>query len=93
MTKTIHDTLGNLPWLRANEAGIKALLPDTWTPVINLDGVRLGYGLKLLGVPWSGQEEFGKILFFLEHMGFLERNGLTVKKNPHSIFKITESKV
>ena len=90
MTKTIHDTLGSLSWLRVNEVGIKALLPDAWTPIINLDGVRLGSGLKLLGVDWRGQEEFGKILFFLEHIGFLERNGLTVKKNPHSIFKITE---
>lgn len=77
------DTLGNIDWLLANEDALKKLLPDTWTHVENLDGPRLAYGLKLLGVDWRSVQEFGRAMVFLERVGIMQRqNGYQVRANP-----------
>lgn len=83
----LQNTLGNEAWLKENEAKIKDLLPKTWTHVNNLNGLQLGFGLKLLGLDWRSEDEFGKTMLFLEKIGFILRDGMTVKRNPHSIFK------
>lgn len=83
----LHPTLGNPAWLRENEPKIKALLPDTWTHMENLSGISIGFGLKVLGVEWSSDEEFAKIMIFLERIGIMQRtNGYSVRANPDSIF-------
>ncbi len=82
----ILDTLGSDDWLRANEDKVKALLPETWTHVANLNGLQIGFGMKLLGIDWRSQNEFGRVMVFLERAGFVLRDGLTVKRNPRSVF-------
>lgn len=83
----LQDTLGNEAWVRANEDSIKDMMPDTWTHMKNLSCLQLGFKLKLLGIDWRSEAEFGKIMVYLEKIGLLLRDGMAVKKNPHSIFK------
>lgn len=95
-TETIKDryrpTLGNPEWLSAHEDRIKALLPSIWTHIENLAGapvLRLGFQLKLWGVPWRSTEEFGVVMEFFEWVGFLQRqNGYQVRANPSRVMPI-----
>jgi hypothetical protein len=80
------ETLGNNDWLRSNEGKIKSILPETWTHVGNLNCLQLGYKLKLIGIDWRSEEEFGKCMIFLERIGMLLRDGLTLKRNPKNLF-------
>jgi len=82
------DTLGNTQWLKQNETNIKALLPDVWTHMENLNGLKLAFGFKLVGIEWKSENEFGRIMLFLEKVGILQRtNGYQIRANPISIFK------
>jgi len=58
----MNKTLNNEAWLRANEAEIKEVLPDTWTHIANLSMIQIGFKLKLLGIDWRSEEEFGSIM-------------------------------
>lgn len=81
------ETLGNETWLKANEAKIKEMLPETWTHIGNLNGLKLGFHLKLIGVDWRSPDEFGRVMLFLEKAGMMQRqNGYQVRANPSSIF-------
>lgn len=83
-----QPTLGNADWLRKNEEGLRKLLPDTWTHMENLNALKIGFGLKVLGVDWRSEQEFGQIMVFLEKVGILQRqNGFSVRANHLSIFK------
>lgn len=84
---SLKDTLGNPQWLQKNEPAIRDLLPETWTHIENLNGLKLGFGLKVLGVDWRSQEEFCKVMVFLEKIGMMQRqNGFQVRANHRSIF-------
>lgn len=87
----LRKTLGNREWLTANETAIKSLLPVTWTLATNLDGPRLGFGLKLLGVDWSSADEFGLVMVFLEKVGLLQRRDYQVRANPSRVFPTVSS--
>lgn len=82
-----QETLGNVEWLKENESKLKEMLPETWTHIQNLNGLSLGFQLKLLGIDWRSEEEFGKVMVYLTKIGLLLQDGFTVKRNPHSIFK------
>ena len=78
--------LSNPIWLRENETKLKELLPETWTHVSNLNTLSVGLNLKLLGIDWRSDTEFGKVMVYLEKIGIMLRDGVLVKRNPHSIF-------
>lgn len=84
---SLIDTLGNEQWLCDNEDKIKAMLPETWTHAANLNGLQLGFRMKLLGIDWRSEDEFGSVMVYLERVGIMLRDGLTVKRNPNSVFK------
>lgn len=83
----IKDTLGNEVWVCRNEQKIKDLLPETWTHIQNLSAMKLGFEFKVLGIDWRTDDDFAKIMIFFEKVGILLRDGMTVKRNPNSIFK------
>jgi len=83
---SLQYTLGNENWLRTNENNVKALFPVMFTMIHNLDSIKLGADLKSLGVDWHSEKEFEMIMVFLEKLGFIIRNGQTVKRNPESTF-------
>lgn len=83
----LEPTLGSEEWLRNNEDALKKLLPDTWTHIHNVDGLKLGFGLKLLGVDWRSENEFARVLVYFERIGLLVRQGMTVKRNPLQRFQ------
>jgi len=76
----LQDTLGNRQWMEANADNIKAILPPTWTHISNIDGLQLGYGLKLLGIDWRSEDEFGKCMVFFERAGLIKRDGILIKR-------------
>ena len=76
----IQDTLGNQKWMEGNAAKVKALLPETWTHVANLNGLQIGFGLKLIGIDWRSENEFGRCMVFFERCGLMKRDGLLVKR-------------
>ena len=82
----LKETLGNIEWLRANEDAIKKLLPENWTHMENLNGLKLGYGMKLIGIDWRSEDQFGKVMLFLEKLGMMQRqNGYQVRANPSRV--------
>ena len=81
----LDQTLGNAAWLRRHEAAVKHLLPPTWTHVDQVNWLEMGFGLKLLGVDWRHEGTFSQVLARLEQLGLLQRDGLTIRRNPNSI--------
>lgn len=69
----LSSTLGNKEWLKINEEKIKASFPQSWTPMQDVDAVKIAYALKMVGVNWSSKQEFGRIMVFFEKIGFLLR--------------------
>ena len=81
-----HDTLFNHTWLKKNENAIKALMPETWTNIQNIDPIPLCFKLKVLGVDWRSENDFGSIMAFFVKLGFyLRDNGFLFKRNPNTV--------
>jgi hypothetical protein len=85
---SLQDTLGNQEWLKKNELKIKDALPETWTHLgnSNINGLQIGFQLKLIGIDWRSEDEFGCVMVFFEKIGLLLREGLLIKRNPNSVF-------
>jgi hypothetical protein len=83
---SLQHTIGDENWLKTNENAIKALFPETWTNIQNLNGTKLGSDLKALGIEWRSQAEFEMLMVFFEKMGFALREGKKVKRNQNPIF-------
>lgn len=83
---SLVDTLGNKQWLRDNEPKLREMLPETWTLATNLNGLQLGFRLKLIGVDWRSEDEFGRVMLFLEKVGIMQRRDYLVRRNPDSVF-------
>lgn len=77
---SLLDTLGNEKWMREHEAQLKAILPETWTHMANLDGPRIAFQLKPIGVDWRNADEFAKCMIFLERTGVMLRDGMLVRR-------------
>jgi hypothetical protein len=82
----LTETLGNTEWLKKNEQAIKEMFPKTWTHMNNLNGLQLGFKFKLIGIDWRSEEQFSKVMVYLEKIKIILRDGYTIKANPHSIF-------
>ncbi len=80
---SLTETLGNAEWMKAHADDIKALLPETWTHLANLEGepmMRVAFRLKLLGIDWRSPDEFGKCMVYFERVGLLKRDGVLVRR-------------
>jgi hypothetical protein len=77
---SLQSTLGDNVWVVENKDKIKELLPETWTHAQNINGLQLGYGLKLLGIDWRSEDEFAVCMVFLEKVGILLRDGLLIRR-------------
>jgi hypothetical protein len=80
--KGIEDTVGNLKWVQDNEEDIKKTLPQTWTHAANIQMMKFGYDLKLIGVEWTAIEQLPAMMLWFEHIGILLRNGAHCRANP-----------
>lgn len=83
----LRQTLGSKHWMKENESSIKSILPQTWTHSGNLNLMRLMFQLKVVGIDWRSEEEFVKVMSFLEKIGILIRDGELVRANPAQVFK------
>lgn len=82
----LTTTLMNEQWLRANEARVRGILPDTWTHLTNLDVVRIGSGFKQIGIYFRTLDEYKVLMVTLVKLNLLLKEGLTFRRNPNSIF-------
>lgn len=82
----LKSTLGSERWLRENEVKIKNLFPETWTHFKNINGAKVMFQMKLLGVEFFDDETFVRIMQYLEELGIVLRQDYTVRRNPGSIF-------
>lgn len=88
MSESLESTLGNRIWVKDHESELRALFPDTWTNIHNLNGLQIGFKLKLLGIDWRSKEEFARVMIWFERIGILQReNGYLVRANHLSIFQ------
>lgn len=83
---SLPNTLGNREWMRTHEDAIKKLLPQDWTHHDNTGVLKIGFGLKLLGVMWTSYEELVKCMVYFEKLGLLiRRNKVEVRANPEKV--------
>lgn len=72
----IKATLANKEWWTKNTAAVKDMLPSTWTHMENVNGLQLGFKMKLLGIDWRSEQEFAKVMIFFEKVGIMERQNM-----------------
>jgi hypothetical protein len=84
---SLKETVFDYEWMKIHEQKLKEFFPETWTNVSNINGLKIGFGLKLLGVDWRTEEEFGAILLLFEDLGLLLREGYTIRRSNHVVFK------
>lgn len=83
MSALLRRTIGNYHWMLENEEKIKAMLPTTWTHISNINRLKLGFKLKLIGVSWRTPEELANVIVYFERIGMLVRqNGNQVMASP-----------
>lgn len=76
-------TLGDTQWVLNHWDEIRAVLPETWTHMQNVNMLSIGYKLKLLGIDWRNEEEFGHCMLFFEVSGILLRDGYLLRRSVH----------
>jgi hypothetical protein len=86
--QAVADTLANEEWWKKNTEAVKKMLPLTWTHIANLEGLKIGFAMKLIGLDWRTQDQFGRIMVFFEKIGVMQRqNVYHVRANPDWAFK------
>lgn len=78
----LEQTLDDDQWVRAHEDQIREMLPETWTHVSNIDQVRFGFRMKVLGIDWKSYADLGAIFAALERKRIMIRDGVIVRYNP-----------
>lgn len=65
-----QSTLGSDIWLEENKEVLLKLFPDNWEHIQNINPLVVGFKLKVLGVEWNTEMEFGFAMMFLVRKGF-----------------------
>jgi len=86
LSRLLALTLGNEEWVKENEDKIKKVFPNTFTHMQNLNMLKIGFGLKIIGIDWRTYHELSNAMVFFEKSGLLLRQDNCIKSNPHSIF-------
>ena len=87
------NKLTNLAWLADNEGALKNMFPEEWTSVKNVDGLKMAYALKLLGIDWRTEEEYAQIMAYLSNLEIYLSDVKTpiqntmIKRNPEDLFR------
>lgn len=76
----IAATLFNEEWIGDNGDEIRAVLPETWTHLRNVDIPRIGFTLKILGVDWRSDEELCACIGTFEQNGLVWRDGYVIRR-------------
>lgn len=76
-------------WLKRHEQDVKAVFPDTWTPLNDLNPLRVFQGLEKVGIDLENVEEFAHLLTVFTMLGIiLKDNDTRIKANPQTIFPL-----
>jgi hypothetical protein len=81
------DTLYSVDWLISHHDRIMTYLPETWTHIDNIDYVKFGFQLNLLGVPWETKDHLIEIIHYLERLKMVNiKNEFQVVRNLDNVF-------
>jgi hypothetical protein len=69
--------------IKENELKIRNLLPETWTHVANLDPVKIGFNLKLIGFDWRTNQEYAAFMGHLQKLKILELKNMLTRRSSH----------
>ncbi len=76
----LDETIYDPDWLDKNATAIKDLLPKTWTHISNVNGLKIGFNFKVLGIDWRSELEFFKAMEALVDVGIVLREGYTIRR-------------
>lgn len=71
-------TFDNYEWLRANEDKLRNLVPEAPTLIDLTFFMRLGFGLKLMGVEWNDYDQVSDICSILTRFGVMQAEFVVV---------------
>lgn len=60
---------------------LRQLFPKSWTHMSNVSLLPVAFKLKLLGIDWRSNEDFGKAMVVLERMEVFERKDYLVRRS------------
>lgn len=74
-------------WLSENEETLRKLFSQEWKEYTQADALRMGFQLKLMGIDWRSEMEFGKAMVILISTGVVMTRhqpdgALELKANP-----------
>lgn len=75
MSTKLQSTIGNEAWMRANAEKLRSAIPADWTAPDQTLMLRIGFAIKVIGVEWHSQQEFGGCMAFFERAGIMEVRG------------------
>lgn len=74
------ENLDNPEWVKDNLHKLRALFPETWTHVANLQVLPLMFQMKLLGIDFRSDVEFVEALIAFEALEVIHRDGHLIRR-------------
>ena len=78
---SLTNTLGNSDWIAKHANELRGIFPLTWTHILNLNLLGIGFKFKVIGIDWRSEEEFAKTMVFLEKAGIYHREGILIRRS------------
>lgn len=84
---TFLATLGQEQWIKDNAIKLTQLFPAEWTAIREINGLKIGFNLKLLGIDWKTNEEFSRVMVLLDKIGISQVQNMShIRANPNFVF-------
>ncbi len=79
------STLGNMEWVIENQSKLKELFPSEWGAI---NPLKIGFGLKLLGLNWKDLPELAWLMAMFEKMEIIEREDAQIRANTRDVLEV-----
>lgn len=91
-SKEFKESLDNVPWNQKYIDAIRELFPETWTHPQNLNVTKIAFGLKLNGIDWRTDEDFGAFIVLAKKIGLIEIDTINlVRRGRDEIYSRTRT--
>lgn len=68
----LKETIGNPAWVTFNKIALCSVFPKSWTELNPELLLRIGFGLKCIGVEWPKVEVLRIIVLYLDRVGLIQ---------------------
>lgn len=82
LSEPLRRTIGDEAWLRKHADQVAAAFPETWTHLANIKMLAIAFRLKLAGIDWHSDDDFGAAMVLAERAGLLRRDGMLLRRGP-----------